>query len=202
VGVKFTMPKMSAFEPLPVPAPIQCAWHPYRRGESTEGLIVPWLAQVLGDATHAAAIGRDAHGRPYLIGSMESVDLNWSHSGEMLLVALAAGLRLGVDVEFQRPRRNTLALAERFFARTEAAQLRALPESVREIAFTHLWCAKEALLKAHGRGISYGLERVVFALEGDGWNLVRCEGPLGPAQDWKVYSFTPQPGYLAALAWR
>jgi len=193
---------MSVFEALPVPGPIRCAWCAYRHGESAEALALPWLAQVLGQAPETLAIRRDSRGRPHLTGSVHDADVNWSHSGQALLLALGRGVRLGVDIEFQRPRATTLALAERFFAPAEARQLRALPETAREVAFTRLWCAKEALLKAHGHGISYGLNRAVFALDGDDWHLIHCDGELGQAEDWTVHPFTPCPGYLAALAWR
>jgi len=165
--------------------------------------VLPWLAQMLGQAPDTLGIQRDARGRPYLTGADNmDVDVNWSHSGQRLLVAFARGVRLGVDIEWQRPRHNTLALAERFFAPAETAQLQVLPEAMRETAFTRLWCAKEAVLKAHGHGISYGLHRVVFALDGHDWRLVHCAGELGQTNDWQVYSFTPQTGYVAALAWR
>jgi len=193
---------MTAFETLSIPGPIHCAWCAYQRGDSTEALVLPWLAQRPGCAPQTLGIRRDARGRPYLTGTDGAVDVNWSHSGQALLVACAVGVRLGVDIEFQRPRRNALALAERFFAPSEAAQLRALPEAMREAAFTRLWCAKEAVLKAHGQGISYGLERLVFALEGDAWQLVRCGGELGAVGDWTIHACTPRPRYLAALAWR
>jgi len=192
---------MHGFETRPVPAPIRCAWRAYQRGESAQALVLPWLADTLGQAPDTLAFRRDARGRPYLTGT-DQVDVNWSHSGQALLAAFGRGVRLGVDIEFQRPRRDTLALAGRFFASSEAAQLRALPETAREPAFTRLWCAKEAILKAHGHGISYGLERLVFILDGDEWRLVHCEGELGRAEDWTLYSFTPHSGYLAALAWR
>jgi len=163
-------------------------------------VVLPWLAQCLGQS--APNLHRDARGRPYVHGCAEPVDINWSHSGQALLVAAGQGGRLGVDIEWMRPKRNALALAGRFFAASEADQLRALPEDARELAFTRLWCAKEALLKAHGHGISYGLERAVFALEGEHWQLVRCDAGLGTVRDWQVFSFVPGPGYLAALAWR
>jgi len=200
-GFAYQSRKMTPFEIRPAPDAIQCAWCAYQRGESTEALVVPWLAQRLGQPPQTLGIRRDAHGRPHLTGCTNT-DVNWSHSGQMLLVAFGHEVQLGVDIEYQRPRVNSLALAERFFAPTEAAQLRALPEAARTLAFTRLWCAKEALLKAHGQGISYGLDRLVLTLDGDDWRLVHCQGALAPAQDWTLHSFTPRPGYLAAIAWR
>jgi len=193
------------FGDLPSPAPIQCAWRPYQRGQASEALIFPWLAQRLNPPPETLGFRRDTRGRPFLTGltgDVEDIDVNWSHSGQALLVALGRQVRVGVDLEFQRPRHNALALAERFFAPSEAAQLQGLPDTLREAAFTRLWCAKEAVLKAQGQGISYGLDRLVFALQGDAWQLMQCDHGLGQVQDWNLHSFAPGPGYLAALAWR
>src|SRR3546814_11324671 len=64
--------------------------------------------------------------------------------------------RSGADLELLRPRPRALALAERFFVRSETGALLALPAEAREAAFVRLWCAKEAVLKAHGRGLAFG----------------------------------------------
>src|SRR3546814_2107662 len=93
-------------------------------------------------------------------------------------------------------------LAERFFVRSETGGLLALPAEAREAAFVRLWCAKEAVLKAHGRGLAFGLDRLEFALCGDDWALVACDPALGRPSDWTLHAFTPMPGYLASLAWR
>src|SRR3546814_15779997 len=110
--------------------------------------------------------------------------------------------RSGADLELLRPRPRALALAERFFVRSETGALLALPAEAREAAFVRLWCAKEAVLKAHGRGLAFGLDRLEFALCGDDWALVACDPALGRPSDWTLHAFTPMPGYLARLAWR
>src|SRR3546814_19369694 len=71
-----------------------------------------------------------------------------------------------------------------------------------EAAFVRLGCAKEAVLKAHGRGLAFGLDRLEFALCGDDWALVACDPALGRPSDWTLHAFMPMPGYLASLAWR
>ncbi len=65
-----------------------------------------------------------------------------------------------------------------------------------------LWCAKEAVLKAHGRGIAFGLERLEFTADGEDWALSACDPALGVPADWTLHVFAPAPGYLATLAWR
>jgi len=184
--------------------PVHCAWCGYgrkRAGPSAQVLAMGWLTRELRQPPESIVIERDRHGRPYLSG-ISGVDVNWSHSGELLLVALGRGVQVGVDIELLRPRANALTLAARFFAPEEAAQLQALPEAEQERAFIHLWCAKEAVLKALGRGISYGLQRLAFVLDGEDWHLTQCDGPLGKPDDWTLHAFSPHPGYHAALAWR
>lgn len=182
--------------------PVRCAWGGYRRGEPAEPLARHWLAAELAVAEDSLGLWRDAHGRPHLAALHAAHDANWSHSGDRLLVALAEGARVGADIEWLRPRPNALALARRFFTPAESAQLRALPHDEAERWFVRLWCAKEAVLKAHGRGIAFGLERLEFGFEGDGWRLVACDPELGTPADWRLHAFAPAPDYLATLAWR
>ena len=83
------------------------------------------------------------------------------------------------------------------------AWLHAAPSAaVRDHAFLRLWCAKEAVLKAHGHGISFGLDRLRFEDEGGGLRLVACDPALGAPEDWSLQELQPAPDYLGALAWR
>src|SRR5690606_10499525 len=182
--------------------PVRCAWGPYRAGDPAEPVVRDWLAGELGHPAGALAITRTAQGRPMLGAPHADWDASWSHSGGGLLMGLAQGLRVGIDLELERPRPKALVLAERFFAPSEAAALAALPADAREPAFVRLWCAKEAVLKAHGQGLSFGLHRLEFAPEGDGWRLAACDPALGVPGDWSLGSFRPAPGYLATVAWR
>lgn len=183
--------------------PVRCAWRDYRRGQSAEALVRPWLADAVGVEADALALERDARGRPQLhTPGHPDLDVNWSHSGEALLVALGEHVAVGVDIEWLRPRPQAMALAQRFFVATEAAALAKLPPEAAEAAFVQLWCAKEAVLKAHGHGLSFGLDRLEFAARNDGWALVACDRALGTPGDWHLHAFAPLPGYLATVAWR
>ncbi|MGN6153707.1 MAG: 4'-phosphopantetheinyl transferase family protein [Lysobacteraceae bacterium] len=185
--------------------PVRCAWWPYRRGDHAETRVRAWLGDLWALPPAALAIARDDHGRPYLQAGTHRVDLNWSHSGERLIAACADCTRLGVDIELLRPRPKALATARRYFDPEEAAALSALADdpAALEAAFTRLWCAKEAVLKAHGRGLSFGLEKLRFAVDADGLpRLVACDPALGAPRDWRMEAWTPEPGYWATLAWR
>jgi 4'-phosphopantetheinyl transferase len=161
-----------------------------------------WLGAQLRCAPDAVALVRDVLGRPRLCASQAGFDVSWSHSGDGLLVALADGLLVGADLERLRPRPRALDLARRFMAVSEADWLAQLPPDECALGFIRLWCAKEAVLKTHGRGLAFGLDKLVFADVDGALRLVACDRALGLPEVWSLHETVPHPGYRAALAWR
>lgn len=184
-------------------ADIHVWWLPRRRDEGRAPLLRV-LAGYLKTPPEAIALGENPHGRPRLDGAFAGrLDFNWSHSGERAVIAVARHLpALGVDVERIRPRRSFMALAERFFATSEYALLAALPEDQRPPAFVRLWTAKEAMLKAHGRGLAYGLDKAVMSLDGDALKPVHLEGELGEPSSWHLEHWSLPGQGFATLCWQ
>lgn len=181
---------------------VRCAWQPYRRGDPAEPRVRAWLQSELGIPAAEIELPRDRHGRPQLGPAHAGLDASWSHSGNGLLMALGTGVRLGCDLELARPRPRALELARRYFTPSEADWLAGLAGAAREAAFVRIWCAKEAVLKAHGRGLAFGLHRLEFAERDGALALVDCDPELGQPADWSLHAFDPAPGYLATFAWR
>lgn len=177
-------------------------WQPLPRGMPAEPLARAWLGARLDSPADALPILRDPRGRPQLDGPFQGYDCNWSHSGEGLLVTLGQGLQVGADLEWLRPRRRVLELAERWFTAQEARWLAQMEPVQRERTFLRLWCAKEAVLKAHGHGLSFGLDRIGFSERAGALCLLSCDPALGLAQEWSLREIEPAPGYIGALAWR
>ena len=174
--------------------------HPPRmRGEPTARQV---LAEALAQPADALPIRRDARGKPHFAAPFDDQAISWSHSGEVLLVALGPARDLGVDVERHRERPRMMEIAQRFFHPSELDWLRARDDDTRTDAFVRLWCAKEALLKAHGHGVSFGLEKLVFGEREDGLQLIDCDPALGSPAEWRLHEWEPLPGYRGALAWR
>jgi 4'-phosphopantetheinyl transferase len=193
---------MSLSAPEPGPAAPHWQWLPWHPGTPAEDAARLWLAPQLHCAPQAIALVRDRHGRPRLQAPADA-DIGWSHSGEGLLLAFGRGATIGIDLEREHPRPRALDLARRFFDLSEAQWLEAqTDEATRAAAFVRLWCAKEAVLKAHGRGLAFGLHRLVFAEDGGRLRLVDTDPGLGDAGLWQLEEFVPHPGYRAALAWR
>lgn len=159
------------------------------------------LATYLACEESAVALVDDTHGRPALEGE-HALRFNWSHSGAHALIAVATGVQPGIDLEQRHPRRrrDVLALAQRFFAGDEAAALARVPEEEREFAFLRMWTAKEALLKAHGRGLAFGLDRVRVEVAGDARKLLGFSGE--DLDCWQLQGLEVGAHHVASLAWR
>ena len=82
-----------------------------------------------------------------------SLRFNLSHSHGRMLVAVANGRDVGVDLEQVRNNFEPLKLAERFYTQAEYESIKSQPVPEQAVQFTRLWVAKEALLKAQGVGI-------------------------------------------------
>ncbi|MDI9238238.1 4'-phosphopantetheinyl transferase superfamily protein [Lysobacter sp. LF1] len=185
------------------PGVVRWAWCPHPPRAPAEPLARGWLAGELSLSPADLPLERDVRGRPRLGGALSDWDCNWSHSGDGLLIALGHRVQVGIDLERIRPRGRALELAQRFFTGPELAWLHAAPSTaVRDHGFLRLWCAKEALLKAHGHGISFGLHRLRFAEQDGVLRLAECDPALGHAEDWSLQELRPEPDYLGALAWR
>ena len=182
------------------PARLWLLAHP--RGQRGEPSVRPLLCEALGCDDDALPLTRSTQGRPLLGPPYQQYDTGWSHSGDALLLALGESMQLGVDIEALKPRPRARELAQRFFHPDETAWLLTLEDEALQFSFIRLWCAKEAVLKAHGKGLSFGLEKLVFAEAGGALRLRECDQAHGRPSDWTLQEWAPLPGYHAALAWR
>ncbi|MFC5527614.1 4'-phosphopantetheinyl transferase family protein [Rhodanobacter ginsengisoli] len=159
------------------------------------------LAAYLGTGAERVALTMGEHGRPALaFAHDQSLGFNWSHSGSHALIAIGRHVTPGIDVEQVRERPRAVAIAERFFSTGEAAGLAGLPPAERTLAFLELWTAKEAVLKALGRGIAFGLDRLSVAASAGRLTLQLLEGDDVGA--WQLHRLDVGPALVAALAWR
>lgn len=159
------------------------------------------LATYLGTGAGQIALATGEYGRPALaLAHDQSLGFNWSHSGSHALIALGRHVTPGIDVERLRERPRALAIAERFFSAGEVAGLAGLPPAERTLAFLELWTAKEAVLKALGRGIAFGLDRLSVAASAERLSLQQLEGDDVDA--WQLQRLAVGPALVAALAWR
>lgn len=144
-------------------------------------------------------------GKPEIKGEVvgESLHFNHSHSGDLALFAVARGSPIGIDVEYLRPLPHLEAIAARFFSPREAEMLTALRTECRMEQFFACWTRKEAILKATGEGIGEGLANVEVAFTArEEAEIPRIAGESQGRTEWELRSFSPAPGYLAAVAFK
>ena len=115
---------------------------------------------------------RGVKGKPYLSDSCTQtaprVQFNITHSGDMVMVAMALHTELGVDVEWHNERTDPHRVARRAFSERERETLCKLPERMQRAHFFALWTCKEALVKCTGLGIHSGMANFEIALDGAG----------------------------------
>lgn len=116
-------------------------------------------------------------GKPYF--ECGSPCFSLSHSGKYALCAVSE-TEIGADIE--APRKNSAALAERFFTEKEAEAVRRTEDPDEE--FCRLWVLKESYIKATGEGFACPLnsfeardkigEYRTWHTELDGYHIAVC----------------------------
>lgn len=172
----------------------------YERARGREPLRA-LLGAYLNVPADAVVLVEREHGRPELAEPWNRcLQFNWSHSGDTALIALARSVVPGIDVEHLRSRARAMEVAERFFHRDETSALAVLDVAQREHAFLQLWTGKEAVLKAMGRGIAFGLDRLCLTVSPAAPRLVWLEGD--DAAQWQLQPLPLGSDFVACVAWR
>lgn len=99
-------------------------------------------------------------GKPELVKeqNFSNIHFNVSHSGDYILIGISESGAIGVDVEKVSEDIDLPSISERFFSADEAAYLNKLSGDKSLKSFFKVWTQKEALIKANGMGLSFGLD--------------------------------------------
>lgn len=117
------------------------------------------LASYLTARPGAVRFEETPHGKPSVSSHGSRLHFSTSHSGELLVFAIAKDRQVGIDVEQLRPRKGASAVADHFLSSREQAGLAALPAKTRTAAFYRCWTQKEAFVKLLGEGLRCPLDR-------------------------------------------
>ncbi len=125
------------------------------------------LGERLGIEPGLVCLEKESGGKPRLSGKEGGrLFFNLSHSGGHAAVALSEDAEVGVDIERVEHGLDWEQTAGTWLAEKEVGALRALPgEDSRLEGFFRLWCAREAVAKALGKGLSLD-SRTGGSLEG------------------------------------
>jgi 4'-phosphopantetheinyl transferase len=161
------------------------------------------LSTRLGVRPEAVEFVYGAYGKPALARRFADSDLrfNVSHSDDIAVYAFAAGREIGIDVEAICAIGDADAIAARFFSNRENETYLALDPGDRPLGFFNCWTRKEAFIKALGDGLYHPLDRFDVSLApGEPATLLRVGDRSGDDCGWHMESFSPVPGFVAAVA--
>jgi 4'-phosphopantetheinyl transferase len=96
----------------------------------------------------------DAYGKPKLREPQTEIEFNVSHPRDIALIALARELAVGIDVEAVRDDFIVGDIVRLVFSTRELERLQAMPPEEQRLETFRTWAAKEAYLKANGKGLS------------------------------------------------
>ena len=141
---------------------------------------------------------------PDLMDSLAQPDLefNLSHTNGLIVLAIATGADIGVDVENLHRRNDVIGVADRYFSPSEVTALHSHPVNEQYGRFFDYWTLKEAYIKARGMGLSIPLEQFSFDLANEGEILI----DIDPRQQddpkrWQFWRFKPSNEHQIAVAW-
>lgn len=157
------------------------------------------LAACGAGRARALRFARGPHGKPRLTNSVRDLRFNLAHSGNAVLLAMASGREVGVDVEELRA--GIADAVTGICSPAEAAALASLAADRREAGFFACWTRKEAYLKARGDGLAVEPDRFDVAVDPDAEpQLLATRHDPDDIKRWTLAALPSIPGHAATVA--
>lgn len=174
------------------------------RCAASRGSLRVVLAKYLGEDPRTLSLTPGTSGKPGLDGANSPIQFNVSHAGDLGLIAVTRGLRVGIDIERVRDVPDAEGILNDFFNPQESAHVRSRTGKERTRAFFRLWTRREAAAKALGIGLFDCLARVELPTPdhaGSGFRvgLPESDAAAGRTRDWWMRDLRPAPGYAGAV---
>lgn len=145
----------------------------------------------------------DAGGRPHIVNSqaIESrLSFNVSHTQGLIVVGVAKGRSLGVDVENLAARDISIDFANHYFAPQEVVAIRAVCRDLQQYRLFEYWTFKESYTKARGVGISLPLNLISFRFADDYSVELVIDREFGDdSTHWQFWQLRPSSEHLLAV---
>jgi 4'-phosphopantetheinyl transferase len=135
--------------------------------------------------------------KPFLLRNSSAIEFNFAHSHNVAILALSKDNSLGVDIEKIKNLEQQQAIEDLFLTPNESRWLSRLPNSYRLEGFYRLWTAKEAFIKAIGKGFYFDPKNIDFYMPKNIINNIIYSSK--EYNGWTLKNFIPLDGYMAAL---
>lgn len=167
----------------------------------SRGLLRFLLGCYLGMPPGALRFRSGQHGKPgleYGLCGGRRLKFNVSHSGGLILIAIALDHEVGIDIEYVSPTVDFTGFASSIFSSAERNWLLQSPPVQRQLHFFRCWARKEALAKGLGEGISDRI-RLLEIIPSQAQLLPLISGvPAG--RDWTIKDLDVGDNFVGAIA--
>ncbi len=159
------------------------------------------LSLYIGQHPSKICFEQGEYGKPRLVDASANRGLvfNVSHSSNRVLLAFSASQQLGVDLELRRKLSNLDAMVDRCFSAQEKSDWLCADEASRETLFFSYWTAKEAMIKAEGRGLALGVQRCELSHD-PRIRYTSLPACCGDPVDWKLFQIDCGKSFSGAVA--
>jgi len=110
------------------------------------------LARHINIPTNKIQISISKYGKPFVNNG--ACHYNTSHSKSLAILALSEVMPLGIDIEYINPDIINLDLIKQVMTSAEQNTFQKTPSHMQANYFFNVWTAKEAFVKAIGKGLS------------------------------------------------
>lgn len=145
----------------------------------------------------------NAYGRPHIVNTQATngrLSFSVSHTLGLIVVAVAKGCSLGVDVENFAAHDVSIDIADHYFAPQEVAALHEMSYHQQRYRFFQYWILKESYIKARGMGFSLPLDTFSFHFADDHTVDLAINPELGDdSSRWQLWQFQPTSEHLLAV---
>ena len=142
-------------------------------------------------------------GRPHIVNTQATdscLSFSVSHTQGLIVLGVANGRSLGVDVENFATPTIPINLANHYFAPQEVAALHEVPRQQQQYRFFEYWTFKESYVKARGMGLSVPLDGFSFQFADDHSVKLAINSELGDdSSRWQLWQFRPTSEHLLAV---
>jgi 4'-phosphopantetheinyl transferase len=142
---------------------------------------------------------RNPHGKPFLPGDNKP-QFNLTNSNGVVVLAVTAGIEIGIDIEYLHRKVACLNLARRYFTPEEADTFEGLSDVAIRDRFFDFWTLKEAWLKAYGTGLKTPLNTFGFTLGADNITIAFTDRLDEKPDDWSFMQFEIKEGYRLSVS--
>ena len=144
----------------------------------------------------------NAYGQRCVVNTQATADnltFSVSHTEGLIVLGVAKGRSLGVDVENFATRNISIDIANHYFAPEEVAALHEVPHHQQRYRFFEYWTLKESYIKARGHGFSLPLDAFSFHFA-DGHVRLTINPELGDdSSRWHLWQLRPSSEHLLAV---